>query len=155
RGDVSDDAVLVLQSSARAMGLSDDAVTRIVRLAREEAAKNAPSTPQRKRGFRKSRTEAGQGTAVFRRGPEVRTTVREPRTAANPPAAGKETTIRIPGQSKSYRASYEVRELDDAHASHNPFNFEPNPHYYLVNDRDYSNPVNQSRVIENSKPEKF
>src|SRR5205085_1901934 len=88
-------------------------------------------------------------------GAERGAAIREPRQPTQAVARGTQTRIRIPGEKQAYNAHYEVREADDVHASHNAFNFEPNPDYFYTNDRDYSNPVNQSRVIENSKPGVF
>lgn len=66
---------------------------------------------------------------------------------------GKAAKVVIDGRSIPIR--YEVRELDDSHASHNGETFSPNPKYGLKNERDYSKPENQQRVIENGSEEKF
>lgn len=71
------------------------------------------------------------------------------------PNKGKETTVSVPGEQSSYAGNYEVRELADVQASHNPFSFEANPNYAHQNDRDYKDPQNAARVIEHSNPEKF
>jgi|GEM_PF-1651222 len=48
-----------------------------------------------------------------------------------------------------------ARELDDINASHVGETFAPNRRYKLKNERDYSKPENQQRVIEQSSEEKF
>lgn len=70
-------------------------------------------------------------------------------------AEGEATLVRIPGETTSYKARYAVRELADIHASHDPFNFEASPAYHYLNNRDYSDPVNQERVVVNSLPSRF
>ena len=69
--------------------------------------------------------------------------------------AGSATTLRVPGESATYPARYTVRELDDVQPSHNPHNFEPNPEYTLKNDRNYSDPANQERIVLDSQPGRF
>ncbi|HEX8098373.1 MAG TPA: hypothetical protein VF507_10065, partial [Pyrinomonadaceae bacterium] len=91
-------------------------------------------------------TEGGQ-----EQGPEVRA----PRQPIRPVARGRETTIEVPDVERTYPARYAVRELEDVHPSHNPFNFNPNPDYFYRNDRDYTDPRNKGRVVERSKPGKF
>ncbi len=70
-----------------------------------------------------------------------------PRSPSTPPARGAATDIRVPGENRSYRAAYQVRELADVHPSHSGETFQPNPKYNLVNDRDYSNQVNQGKIL--------
>jgi hypothetical protein len=72
------------------------------------------------------------------------------REPSHPVAQGETTQIRVPGREKPYQAHYAVRELADIQPSHNPFTFERNPDYHYLNDRDYSDPVNQARPIHNS-----
>lgn len=79
----------------------------------------------------------------------------EPRKPSREPAQGERTTIRAPGRDEAYQATYAVRELADTYPSHNPFTFERNPNYHHVNDRDYTDPLNQARVVNNSLPAKF
>lgn len=78
--------------------------------------------------------------------------VRQSRRPGTPAVEGEGTGIRVPGRSRSYRAFYALRELSDTYPSHNPFTFDRNPDYHYLNDRDYADPVNQSRVISNSGP---
>jgi len=68
---------------------------------------------------------------------------------------GKATTVLVPGEDRSIPAHYEARELDDINASHVGETFAPNRRYKLKNERDYSKPENQQRVIEQSSEEKF
>jgi hypothetical protein len=68
---------------------------------------------------------------------------------------GEDTDITVPGEDRSIRARYEVRELADLQPSHNGQTFLPNPKYPYRNERDYSKPENQGRVIQQSSEEKF
>jgi hypothetical protein len=78
-----------------------------------------------------------------------------PRKPSAPTAPGAQTTIRVPGEDRTYNANYQVRELSDVQPSHSGITFNPNEKYALVNDRDYSNPLNQGKVVTNSGPGKF
>jgi hypothetical protein len=51
---------------------------------------------------------------------------------------------------RSIPARYEVRELSEIQSSHHGQSFSANPNYQGQNDRDYSRPENQQRVIEQS-----
>jgi hypothetical protein len=70
---------------------------------------------------------------------------REPQ---KPVAYGSDTEVRIPGENRSYKAVYAVRDASDVFASHNPFSFEKNPDYYHVNDRNYAEPQNAERLVK-------
>jgi hypothetical protein len=59
---------------------------------------------------------------------------------------GRATTIRLP-DGQSVKAHYEVGELGDSYASHNAQTFQENPNYELRNQRDYTNPLNQEKLI--------
>jgi hypothetical protein len=72
-----------------------------------------------------------------------------------PTASGAATEIRVPGSDQSYPAAYQVRELDDVQPSHSGINFNANEKYALTNDRDYSNKLNQEKVVTNSAPGRF
>jgi hypothetical protein len=79
-----------------------------------------------------------------------------PRQSATPPATGRATAISVPGADRSgYKATYQVRELEDVQASHNAANFQPNEKYQLKNDRDYTRAENQSKILDWSSPAKF
>lgn len=69
--------------------------------------------------------------------------------------SGRETSIAVPGEQTRYPARYAVRELDQVQASHNAFNFEPNPLYRHQNDRDYSRTGAAARVAKQSAPGTF
>lgn len=69
--------------------------------------------------------------------------------------AGSETAILIPGETGQHQARYTVRELADIQASHSGSTFQPNERYGLSNERNYSDPSNQERVVVNSSEEKF
>ncbi|HXI43893.1 MAG TPA: hypothetical protein VNH83_28180 [Bryobacteraceae bacterium] len=74
--------------------------------------------------------------------------------------AGVETTISVPGETAEYPARYTVRELDSLQPSHSGLNFQSNKKYGaggldLKNDRNYSNSVNQDKVLTNAQPGKF
>lgn len=78
-----------------------------------------------------------------------------PPSSAGRRVAGQESTLTIPRSSRTYPVRYEVRELSDLQPSHNPFTFEPNPRYGLVNDRDYTNAVNRADVEQAARPGVF
>lgn len=75
------------------------------------------------------------------------------------PQAGAGTTatsIPIPGSSRApYEANYAFRELTDVQPSHNGLNFTPNEKYGPVNDRDYSRPENQSKIVNGATKAQF
>ncbi len=71
------------------------------------------------------------------------------------PHAGEATDVIVPGEERSIPARYELRELSDIQPSHNGQTFLPNPKYQGHNERDYSKPENQGRVIDQSSEEKF
>ena len=68
---------------------------------------------------------------------------------------GYDTRVTIPGSGRSYAAHYEVNELEATNASHSGINFQPNPNYGLVNERDYTKADNQSTVLNWSMPNQF
>jgi len=75
----------------------------------------------------------------------------EPRRPSHPVWTGKAVTVRVPGENRAFEARYAVRELDDVHASHNPYSFEKNPSYQHVNDRNYSDAKNAERIVRQAK----
>lgn len=77
--------------------------------------------------------------------------------AASAPAQnGAATTITVPGQpGPGYRATYKLQELDSLNASHNGLTFAPNAEYRLTNDRNYTNPQNQGKVVNGASRESF
>lgn len=75
--------------------------------------------------------------------------------AAGTPPEPAMTTVLVPGSDKAYGAAYTVRELEDVAPSHMGATFSPNPRYGLRNDRDYSAPENQRKVVEWSTPAQF
>jgi hypothetical protein len=82
-------------------------------------------------------------------------TLSRPSQPGAPAASGADTTVTVPGEDNSYKARYQVRELADLQPSHSGVNFNANEKYALTNDRDYSNPLNQGKVVNNSAPGKF
>ena len=60
---------------------------------------------------------------------------------------GEPTEILVPGGGEPLKGHYEVRELSDLYPSHNGINFQPNPDYWYANDRDYNDPRNRGRVV--------
>jgi len=76
----------------------------------------------------------------------------ERRPPANAVLYGGESTVRVPGETTTYKARYSVRELDDVQASHMPHSFEPNPDYQYSNERDYSQTGAAARVVKQSTP---
>ena len=71
------------------------------------------------------------------------------------PTTGEETDVLIPGEDRSIPVRYEVRELADIRPSHVGETFSANPAYTLKNERDYSKPENQQRVVRNSSEDEF
>lgn len=69
--------------------------------------------------------------------------------------AGAQTKVKVPGETTTYPARYEVRELSDVQPSHDPRTFQRNPNYELTNDRDYTRAENQSKVVSWSSPTEF
>ena len=84
-------------------------------------------------------------------GREAQANVRPSRSAVS----GNATAIEIPGEQYTYPARYQVRELAEVQASHNPFTFERNAEYAHQNDRNYNDPANQERILINSAPGAF
>lgn len=78
-------------------------------------------------------------------------TIPRPRAPLHPIAPGAETTVRVPGSDVAFSAHHKVRELEDVFASHNSQTFEKNPHYQLTNDRNYKDPQNAQRVIDQAQ----
>ena len=72
-----------------------------------------------------------------------------------PVGAGSTTEVIIPGENRSIPATYRLRELDDVQSSHNGNTFQSNPNYGLTNDRDYTRPENQGKVVEGALPNRF
>ncbi len=81
--------------------------------------------------------------------------VHEPAAAGAGRASGENTDIAIPGEDRTIRARYEVWELGSLQPSHHGQTFLANDRYAHRNERDYSKPENQQRVIENSSEERF
>lgn len=72
------------------------------------------------------------------------------------PIGSSDTVVTVPGQAgRGYEAQYTVKELNDLNASHNGLTFAPNAEYQLTNDRNYSNAVNQGKVIAWASPVEF
>lgn len=76
-------------------------------------------------------------------------------TPAPRPTSGHPTEVLIPGESQPIAAHYEVRELDDIQPSHSGLTFQPNERYAHHNERDYSKPENQQRVIQQGSSAAF
>jgi hypothetical protein len=74
---------------------------------------------------------------------------------SSPATSGAKTIVRVPGESASYPATYQVRELSDLRPSHSGITFNANEKYELTNDRNYSNPLNQEKIVTNSAPGRF
>lgn len=70
------------------------------------------------------------------------------RQARRPVIYGADTQLQIPGENRSYRAVYVLRHREDIRSSHNAQNFEPDPEYPYVNDRNYSEPRNAERIVK-------
>lgn len=80
----------------------------------------------------------------------------QPGPVAGTPSRTSATGIEVPGSERApYQAKYVVRELSDVTSSHNGLSFAPNEKYGLINDRDYTLPENQGKVMVGSNPAKF
>ncbi len=122
---------------------------------------NSPLGKERARQAAETRQDAppvGEGPTTQTK-PEAAAAITEPakpapsgesvRPPKTPPVAGRETSVAIPGEDTPYPARYVVREMADVQSSHSGLNFEPNPAYEPINDRDYkSNTHLQTGVIE-------
>jgi hypothetical protein len=79
--------------------------------------------------------------------------------AGNGSVGGKESrygTIEIPGKpGGGYKYEYKLKELGDSQASHSGLTFQPNPKATAKNVRDYSNQVNQGKIISWSSDKEF
>lgn len=65
---------------------------------------------------------------------------------------GAATEISVPGEATKYPATYRIRELADINPSHSGLSFQPNENYGgLKNDRNYSNAINQGKIVQWSK----
>jgi hypothetical protein len=72
------------------------------------------------------------------------------------PRLGIRTVIKVPGKpGPGYPAQYKLAELDDVNPSHNGLTFQPNPKYPIINDRNYSNQVNQGEVVKAASAAEF
>jgi hypothetical protein len=111
--------------------------------------------PEVEKGATIGLSEVPRGVQAYQGPIGVRQTLSEPTRPTSPVVGGARTTIAVPGEARTYQARYEVRELDDVHASHSGETFAENPNYRLRNERDYLNPVNQGKVLEWSTPDKF
>ncbi|GEM_PF-5427924 len=134
----NEDNLEILTTKAKEYGISDDALEGIIENARHQRTKEPT------RESNKDRT-AGRSA-------EIRKT-RSPKSSV---IEGEETSVEIPNSNRSYKAKYVVREIEDVYPSHNPFNFEPNPDYYFINDRDYSDSQNKQyklQIENRSKPD--
>lgn len=108
--------------------------------ARFEAAKA-------KRGATIPTTEVQSGTETYQGTTGASPAVQQPRSPKTPAIEGSQTNIQRPGENRGYSGHYEVRELEDVHASHSGITFQENPAYRLRNDRDYRNAANQGKVV--------
>lgn len=66
-----------------------------------------------------------------------------------------QTEVLIPGENRAIPARYRLRELSDVQASHSGNTFQPNPKYTRTNDRDYTRPENQQKILEGALPNRF
>jgi ddrB-like ParB superfamily domain/phage-Barnase-EndoU-ColicinE5/D-RelE like nuclease1 len=91
-------------------------------------------------------------------------TTNPPATGAQPNIPGapgavtpgdSQTILRVNGSDRTYPATYKVIELKDLKTSHNGFNFNPNPEYELANERDYTKPENQAKIVNAATPTRF
>ena len=170
---------LLLEQLARSLGVARPApgeIPRIIRRIEElrgEPAAAPPAPPQSGLPAEVGRMAPADAEAVFQRTKRAKieadapTTERrntlqgtsaevpEPRSPVTGARSTAETTIRIPGEPQGYRANYAVRELSEIQPSHNPVTFEKNPQYHHRNDRNYSDPGNQERIVLNSQPGRF
>lgn len=71
-------------------------------------------------------------------------------------AVGRTASVQIPGEKTKYGVRYVVREANDVQSSHDPFTFQPNLDYELVNNRHYDKSDKlQMDVADHAKASKF
>jgi hypothetical protein len=64
---------------------------------------------------------------------------------------GRDSTVLIPGSDVEHPVRYALREFDEVAASHSGLTFSGNDRYKLKNERNYSDPANQERIIKNAQ----
>ena len=97
-------------------------------------------------------TNANPNTPVDAGATQPRATLPQPAGAGGEAAPTSQTSVTVPGDSRQYTGSYQLRELSDVRPSHSGISFQPNPQYQLLNDRNYDNPVNQAKIVNWSAP---
>lgn len=71
-------------------------------------------------------------------------------------AVGRTASVQIPGEKTKYDVRYVVREANDVQSSHDPFTFQPNLDYELINNRHYDKSDKlQMDVADHAKASKF
>jgi hypothetical protein len=89
--------------------------------------------------------EGGQGAAVSEYGPPD---VPAGGVGGGGVTGGAETSVLIPGARNSLQARYRIVPLSQLTPSHHGFSFQPNEKYPYTNERDYTKPEPQSRVMQ-------
>lgn len=121
------------------VGTLDDDLTPLLQKSLEEANRRGKIAP-----------EVAPNAEPEPGSPRESETVPEPIQPSTTPATGSETKIRVPGEDRNYKATYQIRELEDVHPSHNGETFSKNPQYSLTNDRDYENVANRGKIVQAS-----
>lgn len=123
----------------------------------------APASVQASEGGVQPNAGTTQTGAAGGEGGALSEPLRSSGGAGTAPAAGAsggvgsaDTFVSVPGTAqRGYKAQYKVKELSDVQSSHSGQTFLANPKYGLKNDRDYSNAVNQGKIISWSSPVEF
>ena len=63
----------------------------------------------------------------------------------------RSNTLLVPGEDHEIPAEYAFTPLAKARASHDGLTFQPNDGYELKNERQYADPVNQQRILDQER----
>jgi hypothetical protein len=147
-------AVKAMNTTARAPGAAaaaqavvsaagDAAVRTSAANAPEPIAQQAQSVPTSENGQTQP-TATHQGNAVSE---PIQAGGGAGSQAAGAATRSRATVVTVPGEQRGYKAEYKVKDLSEVRTSHSGLTFQANPQYEIKNDRNYSNAVNQGKVV--------
>ncbi len=165
--DRSGDISSMLRRKPPTIGLSDEAADQIVKFAQNERGLGLPAGPSTEApgtaAAPAATLPADGGTAESNGAPRPGEAAQPGEGSQNvPPAAAAASgdrpgsaktapdVVRIPGEPRSFPVTYKLKELSEVQPSHSGLTFQPNEKYGLVNDRNYSRPENQGKILEGS-----
>jgi hypothetical protein len=143
-----------------ASGVAGAALSKQILAAAGEEGGAAPATagfaPEAANVSSSKNGNTGAAAETVRRGAEGAGVGGGAQDGGGNPLRSPDTVIPVPGgPGAGYKAAYKLRELADLRASHNGNTFAENPQYALRNDRDYTNTVNQGKVVAGSSRAEF